>query len=75
MKSQVRSSGAKNTFPVLPQLVDQEQLALILGVEVGTVMNWRRRKVLPPAVCIGRSVRWLASDVTDWILEHREVSA
>lgn len=47
----------------------------MLSVDQATIANWRRRGVLPPAVRIGRCLRWELSDVLAWIEEHREVPA
>ena len=72
MGTRKKISGAPDPLAGIPQLIDQEQLATALGVDVATITNWRRRRKLPPAVRIGRSVRWLATDVVEWIEEHRE---
>lgn len=56
----------------IPQLVDVEELAHLLGVDVTTVWNWRKRGVLPPAVVIGRVVMWSVSDLSDWLNEQKE---
>lgn len=59
----------------VPRLLNQEELAALLSVDQGTIANWRRRDVLPPAVRIGRCVRWPLSDVLAWIDDHREERA
>lgn len=55
-----------------PQLVDVQGLADMLCVEVTTAWNWRKRGLLPPAVVIGRRIRWSVSDISDWLNDNKE---
>jgi excisionase family DNA binding protein len=51
-------------------LIDVEQLAAYLAVPVKTLYSWRYRKQGPPALRIGRHLRYRQSDVREWIDEQ-----
>ncbi len=56
------------------------QLAEILSVPVDTLRSWRSRGVGPPALKVGRFVRYQPADVQAWMAaladqDHRRVPA
>jgi len=52
---------------MISPLLNQTQLAEILGVTEWTVWSLRRRKLLPPAIKLGSSLRWQESTIMHWI--------
>ena len=58
----------------LPELLSIPELAEYLGVTVQTVYNWRARGFGPPAIRVGRAIKFRAVDVARW-LEERQASA
>ena len=55
-------------------LLDVEELSERLGVSVQTMYSWRSRRVSygPPAMKIGRYLRWKPEVVDAWIAEQAE---
>ena len=56
----------EGTEAVGDRLLTVQELALILGVRVATIHDWRYRghvNKLPAAVKLGSALRWRASDV------------
>ncbi len=53
-------------------LMGGEDLATRLNISVHTLAKLRAKGVLPPAVKIGGSVRWVPEDVDAWIEAQRE---
>jgi predicted DNA-binding transcriptional regulator AlpA len=47
--------------------VSETELALRTGVSVGALRKWRRQKTGPRYLKLGRLVRYLESDVFDWL--------
>lgn len=64
------------TLPVDPEVLEQEQLAAMLGVEISTLADWRRKGYGPPFARLkgerGR-VRYLRSDVIAWLKARQRV--
>lgn len=56
------------------RLLDTNQLADLLGITVEAIYSRRQRggDSLPPALRIGRSLRWRIEDVESWLSERRE---
>lgn len=48
-------------------LLTTQEVADILGVEPGTVENWRYKETGPPAVRLGRTIRYKGEVIRDWI--------
>lgn len=48
-------------------LYDAEELAERLKVPVSTVRYWRSRGEGPPAVLVGKHLRWRPADVDAWL--------
>jgi hypothetical protein len=55
----------------LPDLLDVAALADYLGVPVSTIHYWRGKEQGPPALKVGRRLRFRVVDVVRW-LEERE---
>lgn len=48
-------------------LATAQEVADFLGVPVGTIYNWRTRRVGPPAVKAGQQLRFRWPDVDAWL--------
>jgi predicted DNA-binding transcriptional regulator AlpA len=48
-------------------LVSQEEFALMLGVSVDTVSEWRRLKRGPDFVKTGKGVMYREADILEWL--------
>ena len=51
----------------LERLIDAPEAAKILGIDLGTLANWRSRNVGPGFVKIGGRVRYSPSGLRDYI--------
>ena len=49
------------------RLLTSEEVSEYLGLSPHTIEMWRRKKVGPPWVKVGRSVRYKESDVSSWV--------
>jgi excisionase family DNA binding protein len=49
-----------------------EDVARLLNVSAKTVQDWRYRGLGPPAVKVGRAVRFDADDLEAWIRSRHE---
>lgn len=49
------------------RLVSAQDLAAYLGVPVATVYSWRYRREGPPAIRIGRHLRYRWPEVQEWL--------
>ncbi|MFC4062262.1 helix-turn-helix transcriptional regulator [Planomonospora corallina] len=47
-----------------------EEVAEYLGVPVGTLYQWRYKKIGPPGRRIGKYLRYLPEDVHAWVREQ-----
>lgn len=56
----------------LEEFLTIDELAAHLRVPVHTVRSWRRRRKGPPAVKVGRAVRFRPSDVAAWLADQTE---
>lgn len=59
----------------LPDLLSVAQLADYLDVPVSTIHFWRGKGEGPPALKVGRRLRWRVEDVIRWLEEREGVSA
>jgi len=59
---------------MISPLLNKSQLAEILGVTEWTIWSMRRRHLLPPAIKVGKSLRWRESTVATWIQENEKPS-
>ena len=48
-------------------LLNENELAELTGLAVGTLQQWRCTKNGPPYLKLGRAVRYRASDVLQWL--------
>lgn len=55
-------------------LLGVPELAELLTVDAATVRRWRRENRLPPALVVGKTVRWRPEDIEAWIAENREAA-
>ncbi len=54
------------------QLLTVEEVAQLLQVPVRTLYAWRTRQCGPPAIRIGRFLRYEPSAVEQWIADRRQ---
>ena len=54
-------------MPALEKLYSPAQLATYLGKPVATLYAWRYRGDGPPAIPVGRGLRYRESDVIAWL--------
>lgn len=47
-----------------------EDVAAFLGIPVGTLYQWRSRRVGPPAHKVGKYLRYLPDEVRAWVREQ-----
>ena len=59
------------TTPTRETAVDRlwtvEDVSAFLGIPVGTLYQWRHRRVGPPAAKVGRHLRYDPADVRSWL--------
>lgn len=67
------AAATADEFEELPPLIDVKGLAERLNVSVKTIYSMRDRKDAPPAIRVGRNLRWDPADVNDWLETKREV--
>ncbi|SVE35306.1 uncharacterized protein METZ01_LOCUS488160 [marine metagenome] len=58
---------SQETTLQFPVLIPAKQIALILDVSLRTVWRLRAASKLPRSVEIGKSVRWKAEEIAEWI--------
>lgn len=56
-----------------PHLISPAELAAALGVPLATIYTWRSRGYGPPAVKVGKHLRWRREDVEAWLEERRDL--
>lgn len=50
------------------ELLTTTQVAELLQVPVSTIYDWRAsRRSCPPAIRVGRHLRWRRTDVDEWL--------
>lgn len=52
-----------------------EDVAEFFQVPKNTIYAWRSRDVGPPAIKVGRHLRWRREDVEAWVREHADEPA
>lgn len=55
-------------------LLTIEDLAAQLQIPVATLRDWRQDGTGPPAVKVGRAVRWRQETVDRWLIENEEAA-
>lgn len=53
-------------------LLSTEELAEYLQVPVPTIYTWRQNGQGPPAIKVGRHLRFRYEDVFEWVQSHRD---
>jgi excisionase family DNA binding protein len=56
-------------------LLSPEDLSEYLGIPVKSIYQWRYRNVGPPAIRVGRHLRWRSEDVQTWLRSQSDVKA
>jgi predicted DNA-binding transcriptional regulator AlpA len=56
------------------RLVDIQELAFYLQIPVKTLYAWRYRRVGPPAIRVGRHLRYRWQDIAAWLADQADVS-
>ena len=56
----------------LEPLLTVPELARYLGIPVKTLYAWRYRRLGPPALRVGRHLRYRVRDVEEWMLRRLE---
>jgi predicted DNA-binding transcriptional regulator AlpA len=51
------------------RLLDIQQLAFYLQIPVKTLYAWRYRQVGPPAIRVGRHLRYRWEDIAGWLAD------
>jgi excisionase family DNA binding protein len=59
-----------NTEENLEQLLSVDEVACLLGVPVATIYAWRYRRLGPPAIRVGRYLRFRRGDLTAWLRQQ-----
>jgi excisionase family DNA binding protein len=54
------------------EYLTEAEVAELLKVSVGTLRRWRREGTGPPALRLGRGVRYLRRDLDAWAKDQRE---
>ena len=64
---------AKGYMECERRFMDEKELAAMLSVSRMTIRIWRHKRKGPPSVKIGeRLIRYLLSDVLDWINKNND---
>jgi predicted DNA-binding transcriptional regulator AlpA len=63
-------TGTRDT--VLPKIIDSWGVSDHTGIPVPTLRNWRYLRKGPRSFKLGRSVRYLESDVLAWVEEQQQ---
>lgn len=58
----------------MDELLSTEQLAKALQVPITTLYQWRYKREGPPAMRVGRHLRYRMADVERWLTEREKVS-
>lgn len=64
------SRTAKSSAPSPPDLADVEAVARFLDVPLNTLYQWRTKGYGPPAIKVGRHLRYRWNDVESWLDER-----
>jgi predicted DNA-binding transcriptional regulator AlpA len=56
---------------MLDQLLDEAAIASKLKISRSLVRKWRRNKEGPPFFKLGKSVRYAAEDLAEWLQKHK----
>jgi excisionase family DNA binding protein len=53
-------------------LLDRDTASRLLNISLSTLDSLRRDGALPPAIRLGRAVRWQRADLLAWLSSRRE---
>ena len=56
----------------LSRLLTVQELADLLQIPTKTIYTWRYKRIGPPAVPMGKYLRFRAEDVAAWLDEHAD---
>ncbi|GIJ22382.1 helix-turn-helix transcriptional regulator [Micromonospora lutea] len=56
-----------NTTPTTERLWSVRDVSAFLGIPVGTLYQWRHRRIGPRASRVGRHLRYHPADVRAWL--------
>lgn len=65
--SGMASSSSSEPVSRLERLLSIQELSEYLGVPVETLYSWRAQRVGPPAVTVGRALRYPESAIVAWL--------
>ena len=54
------------------EVIDELELALLAGVELQTVRQWRSRRIGPKYFRVGKAQLYFKKDVIEWFLTARD---
>ena len=57
---------------IIPEMVTTKELAVLIGVPVATLNNWRSVGRGPRSFRLGRAVKYLVADVAAWIEQQQQ---
>jgi excisionase family DNA binding protein len=57
----------------LSRLLTVQELADLLQIPAKTIYTWRYKRIGPPAVPMGKYLRFRVEDVAAWLEEHADV--
>ena len=57
----------------LSRLLTVQELADLLQIPAKTIYTWRCKRIGPPAVPMGKYLRFRVEDVAAWLEEHADV--
>ena len=63
---------SERTHVSLRPLLTVQELADLLQVPVKTIYTWRYKRIGPPAVPMGKYLRFRAEDVAAWLDSHAD---
>ena len=61
------------TSEQLPELLTVAELADYLGVPTSTIHYWRGRDEGPPALMVGKRLKFRVADVAEWLTQQEGV--
>lgn len=67
MESPGLASRQRPTYPASAVVVTADQLAVWLQVSKRTLWRLRAEGLLPPPLRLGKSIRWRASVIEEWL--------
>ncbi len=59
---------------MIEPLMDPSALGDYLGIPVNTIYAWRHQGAGPPAMKVGKHLRYRKSDVDAWLLKQQNVA-